>query len=188
MRSAWTTKYKPGDTFNDLTLQTLHVIGSKRFWECVCVCKGVTKPLREYHIVNSKVKSCGCLQNRNRGEKHHNYTGCGGLGGAYYAMMKYQAGLRKIEFSLSVEYLWNLFLEQGRKCALTGVDLNITSQHYREIHQEEQFASLDRIDSEKPYVEGNVWWVHKDVNRMKREYTVERFLEVCRQVARLHPG
>ena len=31
-------------------------------------------------------------------------------------------------------------------------------------------ASLDRIDSTKGYVRGNIQWVHKDINWFKRDY------------------
>jgi hypothetical protein len=43
-------------------------------------------------------------------------------------------------------------------------------------------ASLDRIDSKKGYVEGNVHWVHKDVNMMKRNFTEEYFINLCETV------
>ena len=37
-------------------------------------------------------------------------------------------------------------------------------------------ASLDRIDSSKGYIKGNVQWVHKNINYMKQEMTNEEFL------------
>lgn len=49
--------------------------------------------------------------------------------------------------------------------------------------REEGTASLDRIDSSRGYVEGNVQWVHKDVNFMKQALSQERFVELCTLVA-----
>jgi len=43
----------------------------------------------------------------------------------------------------------------------------------------ETTASLDRINNDLGYIEGNVQWVHKDVNRMKWAFTQDRFLELC---------
>jgi hypothetical protein len=43
-------------------------------------------------------------------------------------------------------------------------------------------ASLDRIDSAKGYLNGNVQWIHKDLNRMKQEFSDEKFLDWCRRV------
>lgn len=43
-------------------------------------------------------------------------------------------------------------------------------------------ASLDRIDSSKGYVVGNVQWVHKDVNTVKWDLTLDNFFRVCKMV------
>ena len=45
-------------------------------------------------------------------------------------------------------------------------------------------ASLDRIDSAKGYVKGNVQWIHKEVNRMKSDLSDEQFIAFCCEVAR----
>jgi hypothetical protein len=44
-------------------------------------------------------------------------------------------------------------------------------------------ASVDRIDSSKDYVEGNVQWLHKDINRMKWDLDTDKFIELCKLVA-----
>jgi len=44
-------------------------------------------------------------------------------------------------------------------------------------------ASLDRIDSSKGYVKGNLQWVHKDINMMKNHYNQKYFIEICKKVA-----
>ena len=41
-------------------------------------------------------------------------------------------------------------------------------------------ASLDRIDSSKPYIKGNMQWLHKDVNIMKNAYNINYFINMCR--------
>jgi len=48
----------------------------------------------------------------------------------------------------------------------------------------QQTASLDRIDSSKGYIEGNVQWVHRKINMMKQSYTQEEFIELCQAVVR----
>ena len=53
---------------------------------------------------------------------------------------------------------------------LTGLDLN------------DKDYSLDRIDSNNGYVEGNVQWVHKDVNMMKKDYNQEYFINICKLI------
>ena len=44
-------------------------------------------------------------------------------------------------------------------------------------------ASLDRIDSSKGYVKGNVQWVHKDINKMKTDFEQSIFIKLCKSVA-----
>lgn len=79
------------------------------------------------------------------------------------------ASRRGLIVSVTNEYAVSLF--EGR-CALTGVpiELNVT-------------ASLDRIDSSLGYIEGNLQWLHKDINRMKSDWNQNDFIEMCRRVA-----
>mgnify|MGYP007044016634 CR=1 FL=1 len=45
-------------------------------------------------------------------------------------------------------------------------------------------ASLDRIDSSKGYIEGNVQWVHKDINWMKQDFNEEYFIFLCSEITK----
>lgn len=62
-----------------------------------------------------------------------------------YNKIKQSAIKRKIEFNVSVDYLWNLFLKQNKRCAITN-----------DVIHDFKTASLDRIDSSKGYIESNV--------------------------------
>ena len=44
-------------------------------------------------------------------------------------------------------------------------------------------ASVDRIDSSGGYVESNVQWVHKDVNKMKMDIPQNQFIEYCKIIS-----
>ena len=95
--------------------------------------------------------------------------------------IKRGADLRNIEYSLTTEYLWKLFLEQNKKCKLSGIDICFPPSGNVE-HRSLMTASLDRIDSSKGYIEGNVQWVHKHINLMKNVFSNEYFIEMCKQV------
>jgi len=45
-------------------------------------------------------------------------------------------------------------------------------------------ASVDRIDSNKGYIKGNVQFVHKDINLMKNVLNIEYFIEMCKKIAK----
>ena len=84
--------------------------------------------------------------------------------------------MRNIEWNITFEYLADLLIEQDFKCDLTGWDIDA-------MEVNKNTASLDRIDSSKGYIEGNVQWVHKMVNMSKQQYTQEEFVEMCTAVA-----
>lgn len=150
--------------------------GKTHLWNCICDC-GRTKMVRSNHLINGKVTSCGCKMNRN-GSECKLWDGYGEISGSYFSKIRSGALSREISFNITIEYIWNLFIKQNRKCALTGIDLDIGG-HNNKINKT---ASLDRIDNNKGYEEGNVQWVHKDVNRMKREYLEEYFIEICKKI------
>jgi len=94
-----------------------------------------------------------------------------------------QANLRGIDFELSPEYLERIWKEQDGRCALSGTELNIQKSFSKKENRNKHTASLDRIDSNKGYVEGNVQWVLKDVNYMKLDMTQTKFISLCKQIA-----
>lgn len=74
------------------------------------------------------------------------------------------------DLKIDRKFIWNLFLEQDRKCALTGWDI---------FFAQGGTASVDRINSDLGYEKGNIQIIHKDVNRMKSDFSEQRFYEVC---------
>lgn len=80
--------------------------------------------------------------------------------------------------SITIEYAADLFEKQNRKCALSGLKIRCANTSKRNT------ASIDRIDSSKGYVVGNIQWVHKDINWMKNVHSSERFIELCKEVAK----
>lgn len=109
------------------------------------------------------------------------WKGCGNLSGDKYRVYRQGAEKRNLEFTVTVEYLWELFVKQGGKCALTGLDIVLDARlgSLNKTGFQKSDASLDRIDNTKGYIEGNLQWVHKDINRMKSDFTLKTFLEYC---------
>lgn len=85
------------------------------------------------------------------------------------------------EFTVSIEGAWQQFIKQDRKCLFSGIDLIFTSG---KINKSQQTASLDRIDSSKGYTIDNICWVHKEINKMKLDHSVEHFIEMCDMVSK----
>lgn len=132
-------------------------------WRCECDCGGFSSTGSA--DLNRGVVSCGCRA----------FTGYKELSGARFSQIKGSAGRRrKVYFdeeNITPKYLYELFIRQDKKCAITGQDIDLTNN-----------ASLDRIDSSKGYVDGNLQWVTKEINTMKWDFTQERFVELCEMV------
>lgn len=125
--------------------------------------------------------SKGCIECR----AERMFKGCGDLAGSYLNSIQIGAALRNFDYSVTPEYLWTLFMQQNGRCALSGVDITLDpkhSVHFRE-KKHTQTASLDRIDNNKGYVEGNVQWVHKDINSMKGDLNQDQFVHLCELIS-----
>lgn len=168
-----------GKTFNYWTVLSFsHLDERKRkVWDCICKC-GTERKVIGSNLVNNMSKSCGCLQKETKGPQ---WTGIEEISGEFIYNIKTKAKSRNIEYNLSNEYLWELYLKQNKKCALSGVDITFApTNEQKDSHL--KTASLDRIDSSKPYIEGNVQWVHKHINIMKNVYMQDEFINYCKLV------
>lgn len=184
-----------GKKFGKLTVISrieVKPLGSQ--WLCKCVCGKELVTSKEYLHYKcdeeyGKVElSCGCITNgHNRRWKGH-----GEISGRLWARIKKgsqigRRGNKIIEFNITIEQVWQKFLEQGRKCALTGLELIFSPDGKAKSRdtslKREQTASLDRIDSNKGYTIDNVQWVHKDINMMKNDWTQDEFVKWCKMVA-----
>jgi hypothetical protein len=116
------------------------------------------------------------------GKNHWGWTGHEEIYGSYWRQLKLNAMERKHKFNLTIEYAWKLFIKQNRKCALSGVQLEFP-KFLREKADTLSRPSLDRIDSTKGYIKGNVQWVSVAVNYMKLDYSQSEFINLCKLIA-----
>jgi hypothetical protein len=143
---------------------------SERRWKCLCSCGKYTN-LSTAVLTKSKIKSCGCLHNL-KGNKNKSWTGYEEISGSIWRRIKNSGKIRNSPFNITKEYIWKIFVNQNKKCKLSGRDLIMSKN-----------ASLDRIDSSKGYVKNNVQWVDKDVNRIKSDFKESYFIELCKDIA-----
>lgn len=82
---------------------------------------------------------------------------------------------RKFETNLDLEYLKEVWNKQNGICIYSKVQLILPS-----IRKKSQYlytASLDRIDSSKGYIKGNVHFISIAMNYLKNNMTHEEMLE-----------
>lgn len=140
-------------------------------WTCN-LCGDISGPSTIAHLKRSN----RCKRSCNQGEGNPRWQGHQGITGKAFNSYKYNAKKRDIEFNISIEELWQIFVNQDKKCIYTGVNLAHGIN-----------ASPDRIDSNLGYVPGNVQWVEINVNRMKSNFSHDYFLNMCNKIAK-HQG
>jgi len=115
-------------------------------------------------------------------------TGTGQVSGTLMSYLKRKAKERNLDFQVTSKDLWDLFLKQKGKCALSGVDLFLETKINKQqnIDRTNHTASLDRIDNTRGYTIDNVQWIHKILNHMRRQYSVEEYVYWCKLVAANH--
>lgn len=153
-------------------------IKGRRIWNLKCDC-GNFYFARTESLKSGNTKSCGCLNDR-YGKIHHKYKGHEDLSGDYWSKLRRGAKIRSIAFEITIEQAWAKFETQSKRCALTNWEINLSSSYIKGG----QTASLDRIDSKKGYVADNIQWVHKDVNRMKQNYSESYLISICEAITK----
>lgn len=144
-------------------------------WKCQCECG---------NIITTKSSS---LRN---GTKHKCKRICGGKNSQYnrdlygYAFKFIEKRAKKLnkEFNITYDYICDLWEKQNKKCALSGVPLTLPST-FNEWKNWIHTASLDRIDSSKGYIKGNVQWIHKELQRIKMNLSEEILINWCHLIS-----
>jgi len=149
-------------------------------YECICECGNTTNVLGT-HLRQGNTISCGCANKI--GKEHKQWSGVGEMSGDFWYNHIVRSasggkGRTPIDLTITKEYAWELFIKQNRRCRLSGVEIKFPIKNKDTSYT----ASLDRIDSSNGYIEGNVQWVHKDINMMKRTYNNDYFIRMCQLV------
>lgn len=151
--------------------------GNYKF-KCECLNCGEFVEKSLVNIVNNKNGCKQCHFKSKVGKGSSSFKGYEEISSTYWTHVKQNAKIRNIIFDISIEYGWEIFIKQNRKCNLSKVDIVFRT----DWKSYDATASLDRISSDKGYIEGNVQWLHKDVNTMKWNLEQKYFIEMCRKI------
>lgn len=142
------------------------------YYKVKCDCGRNTRLISGHEFLNpNRSYMCSKCAGEKRGKEHHLQDSYEELYQNKYSKLQRTAEARNIEFSVSKEYLWNLYVEQNKKCAITGDAIPILSN-----------ASLDRINSNLGYIEGNVQWTTKQANLSKHIMSMNELYMFCKKV------
>jgi len=160
----------------------------KAWWQCSVCAHEWQATLCNRTQNDSKCPNCKKL--RFRGNTNPKWTGYGEISGRQWHCIQSEATEQRrnrrykvprppLDFTITIEYIWNLFLKQNRRCALSGKPLTMWGKIDGKLAGN---ASLDRIDSSKGYVEGNVQWIDKKLQSVKTKLSDAEFIQICQDV------
>ena len=147
----------------------------KHLWLCKCDC-GNEKIIISSSFTRGLTNSCGCLKiekARQNGYELISYT--------FWKRLIQNAAYRELNFNITIEQAWDLYVKQNGKCAISGVPIIIFPDSNQE---KKQTASPDRINSDLGYTLENFQWVHKRVNRLKNILLDDELLFWCRTITK----
>lgn len=185
--SKYTGYFKPGQIFGKYTITTGDIVkgnnnGESKV-ECLCKC-GKINVVSCITLIKGVSNGCMLCTHNKKGENHHSFKGYKEIPGSWFSRY---SKTKKREFNLNIEDVYNLWIKQNKKCALSGLNIdfkNINNKTTRNKFDLVCTASLDRIDSKKDYTLDNIQLVHKDINMMKKEYNQEYFINLCKAVTK----
>ena len=153
---------------------------TRREYRAICKCHNCGKEdywIFPYHLRRGQT-NCGCVpRDMPKGKNHCKYSGYGDINGSIWGKIKEAAKRRNLEFSITIEETWDLFISQNKKCALTELPIEMG------VGRLKGTASLDRKNSIKGYTTDNIQWVHRNINIVKHSCSQEYFISLCRKVA-----
>lgn len=165
------TKYENQKFGKFTVIETIN--GSKCLCRCECgnICETWT-----YHLKTGKSTSCGCSRKNNGSPTWNGYKE---IPLTFFNRIKRKSKERNrnYQFDITIEYLWELFEKQNKKCALTGFDISFPKTCDDMLKRLN--ISVDRIDNNKGYIKENIRLVIPDINIMKNRLDNNLFLKYC---------
>jgi hypothetical protein len=169
-------------TKNGSNLPTQYTRGShfKAWWKCSLHHEWVSVITNR---TNNKANCPQCAIIQQSTSNSATWKGYKGLPMNYWSIICRNAASRGIAVTTTIEFIWDLFCKQNKRCALTGYELQMPHTKQKRSCGN---ASLDRIDSTRGYSNDNVQWVHKDIQMMKHVFSQQYFIETCRDIVKYH--
>jgi hypothetical protein len=132
-----------------------------------CTVKTRHRLVRDSRVNRKNYYSCSICLEKNSKKYRNRYW-------LRYLAQKANTRKRKGSIEIHEKLLKFIYEEQEGKCALTGIPFDMANNAYK--------PSLDRIDSTKGYTILNIQLVLLIVNKMKREFPQNEFVDICGKV------
>ena len=91
----------------------------------------------------------------------------------------YKASQKNLNYDIDEKFLEELWNKQKSSCALSGVPITLRKFNEKSFPST---ASLDRIDSSKGYIRGNVQFVAYSINLAKNSFRNQQIVNFINQI------
>jgi hypothetical protein len=151
-------------------------------WLCKCEC-GNERIVISENLNNGNTKSCGCLwMERANGIHYSERNNDLDCFRPILANLHSSRG-RKKGFDLDLNYLKELWDKQKGICPFLGIDL--IPLGWDGVSDPIYTASIDRIDSSKGYVKGNIIFVSVMINYAKNKFEIEKLIDFLKLAGKM---
>lgn len=175
--------------YNNLKILETIKHQNRLMYRVQCDC-GNIEIKRTDHVKNGRTKMCKSCASKLTSIRYPmpiHRTGYGNLSGTHVMAIKHGALRRGLDFKVNAKYLWELFIKQKSLCAITGIPITLSLDiKDNNVNWDVITASLDRIDSSLGYVPNNVWWVHKKINKLKNNFSLQELLYWSKLIVEKH--
>jgi hypothetical protein len=189
-KSKYEGKFNKGDKFGEWVILSPQIISHEKTKEAMILCQcscGSEDKIRCLSLIKKQSTKCFNCGHSFTGDKHHLFKGYKEIPGSWF--IRYTNRRNKWEFNITIEEIYDMWLSQNKKCALSQIPIDFVNINEGNDRQGSKYdlictVSLDRIDSSKGYISDNIQLVHKDINMMKKEYNQEYFIGMCKLIAK----
>ena len=167
-----------GKTINGVKiLENIGIVNGRLKVSCKCIPCGKIFEEQFHNVYRGGRRSCGCLVGAKKSQSPR-WKGFGEIGKSYFNSLERGAKSRGLDFEITLEFIWKLFLKQQRKCAISGETLKFSDTRLNPNGT----ASLDRKNPKFGYLKDNVQWVHQNINYMKQDMDDLQFIATIKQI------
>lgn len=163
-----------GKSFGKWVVESYSHYDNEHHWKVRCSSCQKEFTRRAGQLTLGRSKGCQSCNSKER-ELYSFWEGIDGVSKQYLTKLRFRNKFVEVTLQDLVDQ-WAL---QKGICRYSGHKLTLAA---KDSKWAESTASIDRIDSSKGYVKGNVQWVHKRINIMKSNMPEPVFLEWCEQV------
>lgn len=151
---------------------------NRNLYKCKCDC-GNTIITSAKNLERGVTNNCGCKTKEKRGRASRLKYGEAARN-RVLSTYKHNAKNKNLDFTLTNEEMFELFKGKCHYCGEKPSKVYSNEKFYGEFI----YNGIDRLDSSKGYIKGNVVSCCSVCNYLKSDYTEEEFINIIRKIAK----